>query len=101
MTCMYQKLKHTHNQFVSKLLTEEQRSSYSLQLVTKNLHLPGLEPPTDNTEDVNSKKQSNRKGVRLNDDNEPKEETKDEAVDVTDDSFAEGKEGDFSAIPQL
>ena len=28
MTCMYQKLKHTYNQFVQKLLTEEQKNSY-------------------------------------------------------------------------
>ena len=47
MTCMYQKLKHTYNQFVLKLLTEEQRSEYQLVPETKGLVLPGMESNTD------------------------------------------------------
>jgi len=43
MTCMYQKLKHTYNQFVLKLLTEEQRSSYQLWPEQEGLILPGME----------------------------------------------------------
>ena len=43
MTCMYQKLKHTYNQFVAKLLTEEQRSNYQLWPETEGLILPGME----------------------------------------------------------
>lgn len=40
---MYQKLKHTYNQFVAKLLTEEQRSNYQLWPETEGLILPGME----------------------------------------------------------
>ena len=43
MSSMYQKLKQTYNQFVNKLLTEEQRSTYQLYPEQEGLILPGME----------------------------------------------------------
>ena len=43
MSSMYQKLKQTYNQFVNKLLTEEQRSTYQLYPEQEGLMLPGME----------------------------------------------------------
>ena len=43
MSSMYQKLKQTYNQFVNKLLTEEQRSTYQLYSEQEGLMLPGME----------------------------------------------------------
>ena len=43
MTCMYQKLRHTYNQFVLKLLTDEQRNEYKLEPESNGLIMPGNE----------------------------------------------------------
>lgn len=43
MTCMYQKLKNTYNQFVTRLLTDEQRTLYKLEPEMNGLELPGME----------------------------------------------------------
>ena len=93
MTCMHQKLKHTFNQFVTKLLTEDQRTQHNLHVEKNGLILPGM--PFDlpeTTNNLDSTKTKNNKSM----DSFEGEETKDELVD---DSFAERKAGDMASIP--
>ena len=92
---MHQKLKHTYNQFCLKLLTEEQRTKYQLFPETGGLSLPGVD--TDSRKE-NSPVQGETKSSVEDLQENLVEETKEESPN---DSFAENKQENFTAIPQL
>ena len=95
MTCMHQKLKHTYNQFCLKLLTEEQRSKYQLFPETGGLSLPGAEVDSrKENSPVQGESKSSVEDLQEN----LIEETKEGSPN---DSFAEMKQENFTAIPQL
>ena len=97
MTCMHQKLKHTYNQFCLKLLTEEQRNKYQLFPETAGLILPGTEEESQKESSpavVNDKTSEEDLQENL------VEETKEADINEND-SFAELKQQNFTAIPQL